>query len=124
MNKQMPDDETYTLIGVAMKVHGELGGGFLEMVYKDAFELELCRAAIPYEREKKMHVYYCGEQLKSYYVADFVCYESVVVEAKAIPKLTKHEESQLLNYLKITRCKRGLILNFSNQSLEYKRMVF
>ena len=124
MNKQMQDEETYTLIGIAMKVHSELGGGFLEAVYKDAFEIELRKAEIPYEREKHLNVYYCGEKLQSHYVTDFICYGSVVIEAKAIQQLTKHDEAQLLNYLKVTGYKRGLILNFSHQSLEHKRMVF
>ena len=118
------DVETYALIGLAMKIHRELGGGFLEAVYKDAFEIELRHADIPYEREKRIDVYYCGEKLKSYYVADFICYGSVVVEIKAIVHLSKPDEAQLLNYLKTTKCKRGLMINFNRQSLEYKRMVF
>ena len=120
----MHDEETYTLIGIAMKVHSELRGGFLEAVYKDALEIELRKARIPYEREKHLNVYYCGEKLQSHYVADFICYGSVIIEVKAISQLTKQDEAQLLNYLKITGCKRGLILNFNNQSLEHKRMVF
>ena len=119
----MSDGETYKLIGVAMKVHGELGFGFLEAVYKDAFEIELRKRGIPYEREKRLDVFYCGEKLKSFYIADFVCYESIIVEAKAVQQFARHDEAQLLNYLKATGCKRGLIFNFASSSLEHKRMV-
>jgi len=107
-----------------MKVHGELGYGFFEAVYKDAFEIELQKAEIPYEREKQLDVFYCNVKIKSFYVADFICYGSVIVEAKAIQQLTGHDEAQLLNYLKATGCKRGLLFNFGSKSLEYKRKVF
>ena len=118
------DEETYALIGLAMKVHGELGCGFYEAVYKDAFEIELRNQGIPYEREKRVDVFYRGEKLPTYYVADFVCFNSVVVEAKAISQLTEHDEAQILNYLKATGYKRGLLFNFGCQSLERKRMVW
>jgi GxxExxY protein len=124
MDKHIRDEETYTLIGLAMKVHGELGGGFLEAVYQEAFELELQNASVPYEREKKLEVYYCKKKLNVFYLADFICYGSIVVEMKAIRQLTCHDEAQLLNYLKATGCKKGLLFNFGCQSLEYKRMVF
>ena len=124
MDKQMQDEETFKLIGLAMKVHGELGFGFLEAVYKEAFEIELQTAGIPYEREKRLEVCYRGVKLKTNYIADFVCHGSVIVEAKAIQQLTGHDEAQLLNYLKATGCKRGLLFNFGSKSLEYKRKVF
>jgi len=123
MDIQEKDEETYTLIGVAMKVHSELGCGFLEAVYKDAFEIELRNQGILYEREKHLDVFYCEEKLKSFYIADFVCYNSIIVEAKAVQQLARHDEAQLLNYLKATGCKRGLLFNFARPSLEHKRMV-
>ena len=124
MDNHIRDEETYALIGLAMKVHGELGGGFLEAVYQEAFELELRNANVPHEREKHLDVYYFGKKLNAFYIADFICYGSVVVEMKAIRQLTPHDEAQLLNYLKATGCKKGLLFNFGRQSLEYKRMVF
>ena len=124
MNEEQRDEETYQLIGLAMRVHGELGYGFLEAVYKDAFEIELRKAGIPYEREKRLDVYYDGEKLQTYYVADFICFKSVIVEVKAFRQLTGHDEAQLLNYLKATGCQRGLLFNFGTQSLEQKRMVY
>ena len=124
MNEEQRDEETFLLIGLAMKVHGELGYGFLDAVYKEAFEIELRKSGIPYEREKRLDVCYCGEKLGAYYVADFVCYGSVVVEMKAIQQLTGHDDSQLINYLKATGCRRGLLFNFGSKSLEYKRKVF
>ena len=124
MDKHIRDEETYALIGLAMKVHGELGGGFLEAVYQEAFEFELRTANVPHEREKHLDVYYCGKKLNVFYVTDFICYGTIVVEMKAIRQLTTHDEAQLLNYLKATGCKKGLLFNFGRQSLEYKRMVF
>ena len=112
------------VIGLAMKVHKTLKDGFLEAVYKDAFEIELRKSEILYEREKHLDVFYCGEKLKTFYIADFVCYGSVIVEAKAIKELTNHDDAQLLNYLKTTGYKRGLLFNFGAESLEYKRMVY
>ena len=123
MDTQNNDAETYKLIGLAMKVHRELGCGFYEAVYKDAFEIELRKEGVPYEREKHIDVFYCGEKLPTYYVADFICYGSIIIEAKTIQKLTGQDESQLVNYLKATGCKRGLLFNFGNKSLEHQRMV-
>lgn len=117
------DLETYAIIGVAMKVHSELKSGFLESVYQDALEVELKKQSIPYEREKKLPVFYSGVELNSYYKADFVCYDSIIVELKALTKLSGTEESQIINYLKASKLRKGLLLNFGSKSLYYKRYV-
>ena len=106
-----------------MKVHSELKSGFLESVYQDALEVEFKKQNIPYEREKKLPVFYSGVELNSYYKADFVCYDSIIVELKALTKLSGTEESQIINYLKASKLKTGLLLNFGSKSLYYKRYV-
>ncbi|MDY0213392.1 MAG: GxxExxY protein [Desulfuromonadaceae bacterium] len=118
------DKETYTIIGAAMMVHTELGSGFLEIVYQEALEKEFQRLNIPYSREVKLPVYYRGEQLNSYYQADFVCFDSIIVETKALQRLSSIEDAQVLNYLKASKLQRALLLNFGNNSLQHKRLVF
>ncbi len=123
-DKKMRDKETYAIIGAAMAVHNELGNGFLEAVYQEALEREFQYLNIPYEREKKLSVYYRGQALNAYYQADFICYGSVIVELKALQQLSDSEVSQVINYLKASGRHRGLLINFGTTSLQHKRLVF
>lgn len=117
------DEQTYAIIGAAMSVHRELGAGFLEAVYHEALSIEFVKAAIPHASEVGLPINYYGKELKTMYKADFVCFDTVIVEVKAIDVLTSREESQLLNYLKASGKTKGMLLNFGGRSLEYKRMV-
>jgi GxxExxY protein len=117
------DPQTYTIIGAAMAVHGELGHGFLEAVYQAALEKEFQRRKITYEREKRLPVYYGGEVIAEYQ-ADFLCFGEVIVELKALQKISGNEQAQVINYLKASGLHRGLLFNFGTQSLQYKRLVF
>ena len=116
-------EESYKIIGAAMEVHKELGAGFLESVYQEVFELELQKQKIPYEREALLNIYYKGSKLKKRFSADFVCYNKIVVELKALGELSTDHEAQVLNYLKTSGNKLGLLLNFGSRSLQYKRLV-
>ncbi len=118
------DPETFAIIGAAMEVHRELGHGFLEAVYQEALAIELTIRKIPFQREVPLPVVYKGEKLICSYRADFVCYENVLVELKAISQLTGADEAQVINEMKATGIQRALLINFGAPSLEYKRRVF
>lgn len=117
------DEKTYAIIGAAMAVHNELGCGFLEAVYQDALEVEFRKLGILYEREKRLDVFYSGQKLESFYRADFVCFDEIVVETKAISKMSGTEESQVINQLKASKLHKALLINFGTPKLDYKRMV-
>lgn len=118
------DPQTYAIIGAAMEIHRQLGHGFLEAVYRDAAVIEFPVRQIPFEKEVVLPIKYKGVLLPTYYRADFVCFSEIIVEFKALTRLSNVEEAQLLNYLKATGLKRGLLINFGASSLQYKRLVW
>ena len=124
MCSNIRDPETYSIIGAAMRVHSELGFGFLEAVYQAAMEQEFILNNIPYKRECKLPVNYRGKELDTFYRADFICFDDTIVEIKALKKISSIEESQVINYLKASDLKKGLIINFGDYSLQYKRLVY
>ena len=119
----MKDEQTQAIIGAAMKVHRELGCGFLEHVYQCAFAVELEKQEIPFRREVELPVYYAGEKLDCFYRVDFICYDDILVELKALGALSGPEDSQVINYLKASSMSRALLINFGGKSLEFKRFV-
>lgn len=118
------DPETYAIIGAAMEIHRLLGHGFLEAVYQEAAVIEFQNKKIPFEREVSLQIQYRNTTLPTHYRADFVCFSKIIVEFKALSRLTSVEESQVLNYLKATDFRRGLLINFGTPSLQYKRLVW
>ena len=117
------DQRTYAIIGAAMEVHRELGSGFLEAVYHEALTIEMNSRNIQFVHEVELPVIYKGRQLATSYRADFICFDNVIVEIKALGELKTLQEAQILNYLKATGLGVGLLINFGVESLQYKRFV-
>ena len=116
-------EESYNIIGACMVVHTELGSGLLEGIYQEALEEEFKIQSLPNIREQLLEVFYKNKKLKKKYQADFICYDKIIVELKAVSSLEPTHEAQLINYLNITKNKVGLLINFGNKSLEYKRFA-
>jgi GxxExxY protein len=125
MNPEQKDPRTYKIIGAAMEVHRVLGSGFVESVYQEALAVEFDIQKIPYKKEVDVPIYYKNHKLKTTYRADFICYDiGVIVELKALSKLSGIEKAQIINYLKATGIKIGLLINFGSKSLEYERVIY
>ena len=121
--KKQKDPKTHAIIGAGMEVHTQLGRGFLEAVYQEAFAMELSARKIPFAKEVRLPIFYKGQELPTIYRADFVCYGNIIVELKAIKQLGGIETAQIINYLKATKFPLGLLLNFGSKSLEYERFA-
>ncbi|WPY98258.1 GxxExxY protein [Christiangramia sp. OXR-203] len=123
MSALLFENETYKIIGACMKVHKGLGHGFLESVYQEVLSKEFNKFSIPFEEQKKLNLYYEGEKLEKYFKADFLCYNKIIIELKSVAFLNKSLESQVINYLKATNKEVGLLINFGEKSLKWKRFV-
>jgi GxxExxY protein len=117
-------EESYSLIGKCMEVHSNMGMGFKEILYKDALELELKGNNIPYKREQQFKVEYKGIILPHKYYADFVVFDSIILEVKSTPYIINSFVAQTINYLKASGLKLGIIANFGEKSFTYKRVLF
>ena len=117
------DELTGKIINACMEVHNELGNGFLEPVYQEALEEEFKIQGIPYVREKLLPVMYKGKQLKKEYYADFVCYDDIIVELKAVSVLSKPHKAQVLNYINAANKEIGLLINFGETKLKWERII-
>lgn len=123
MSRLRFEDDSYAIIGACFEVHKVLGCGFLEAVYQECLVLEFRNKSIPFEREKTTDIYYKNMKLQKKYIADFICYDKIIVEIKALNKISGEHESQVLNYLKATKFGLGLLVNFGEPSLKFKRLV-
>ncbi len=117
------EEKTYQIIGACFEVHKQLGNGFLEAVYAEALTLELKTRKVPFEQKKTLNIQYKETILSKKYVADLICYGEIIVELKSTAALTPQNEAQIINYLNATGLKVGLLVNFGERSLKYKRFV-
>lgn len=124
MRELIQKEKVYAIVGAAIEVHRNLGPGFLEAIYQEAMEIELSAKGIPFDAQKQIEVRYKGQILDKEYIADLVCFNLILVELKALNRLSGNEEAQILNYLKATGLKVGVLINFgSHGKLEWKRFV-
>ncbi|MFD0836762.1 GxxExxY protein [Mariniflexile aquimaris] len=123
MSQLIYKEDTYKIIGLCMNVHSELGKGFSEVIYGDALEIELIDNNINYSRESKFNIAYKGNLLPHKYIADFIIDNKIILEIKAISTLTDSHIKQTLNYLAVSKLKIGLLINFGEDSLKYKRVI-
>jgi len=116
-------EESYQIIGLCMEVHRNLGNGFLEIVYKDALEFEFRKSDILIEREKEYKVLYKETTLPHKFYADFVVFDKIILEIKSMSGLANEHMAQTMNYIKVSGSRLGLLVNFGQPSLQYKRIV-
>ena len=115
--------EVYQIVGAAMNVHRYFGCGFTEKVYQEALEIEFQKQGIPYKREFPLHAKYYEIELKAEFIPDFICYDDIVVELKAVKELDDNHRSQAINYGKVAGTKLSLLINFGEPSLQYERYI-
>lgn len=123
MSELIYKNESFQIIGILFEVHNNLGGGFSEIVYKDALEYELKKLNIPFEREKEYVVHYKDTILNHKFYADFILFDKIILELKSCEKLDSKHIAQCINYLKVSTNKLAILANFNNKSLEHKRIV-
>ncbi|MFO7889292.1 MAG: GxxExxY protein [bacterium] len=115
--------ESHKIIGAAIEVHKILGNGFLEPVYQEALAIEFEKQGIPFDKERQLRIQYKDVYLTKYYSADFVCYDKIIIECKALKGLLPEHESQVLNYLNATGFRLGILINFGRTKTEFKRFA-
>ena len=114
-------EESHKIIGAAMAVHRYFGCGFSEKVYQDAFEVELKSQGIPYQREVQLHAEYNGIKLSSVFIPDFICYNQIIIELKAVKEIDVMYRSQAINYAKVSGLPLAILINFGETSLKFER---
>jgi GxxExxY protein len=118
-------DEVYAIVGCAMEVYNQLGNGFLESVYQEAMEIESHQRNIPFIAQKNIAIQYKEIMLSKQFIADLIYFDSIIVELKAVDNLSGKEESQIINYLKATQMRVGILINFGSRGkLEWKRFIY
>ena len=123
MGSLLYEKRSYQIIGVCMEVHKNLGNGFLESVYEEVLEKEFTNHKIPFEKQKKLELFYKDAKLKKYFIADFICFDKILIEIKAVTFPHESSNQQVINYLKATDYKLGLLINFGGPSLQWKRFI-
>lgn len=123
MNNLIFKEESYLIVGLCMNIHRVLGMGLKEINYKDALEMDLEEHGIPHYREKMFEVFYKGKRLRHPYYADFVLYNSIIVEIKSVSGIMDAHFAQVKSYLAVSNMKLALIINFGEPSLTYRRIL-
>lgn len=123
MSELLFEEESYKIIGICMEVHKKLGTGFLESVYQEVLQKEFVKRNVPFEQQKKLQLYYDQVELKKYFIADFVCFDKIIIEIKSVQFVNSNAKQQVINYLKATNFKLGLLINFGESSLKWKRII-
>jgi GxxExxY protein len=123
MSKLLFEEESYVIIGTCIKVHKQLGNSFYKEVYNEVLQKEFIKRKIPFERQKKLPLYYDGMLLKKQFTADFVCFGKIIIDLEFGKIDLENEKNQMINYLKATHFKLGFIINFSGESLQWKRLI-
>lgn len=116
-------EESYRIVGSCLAVFNKLGTGFLESVYQEALEIQFKHDKVPFEKEKRLHIKFDDMQLDKFFKADYVCFGNIIVELKATPFIHNNDISQVLNYLRATDMRLGILVNFGEKSLTYKRVL-
>ncbi|GMO70181.1 MAG: hypothetical protein Ta2A_18730 [Treponemataceae bacterium] len=116
-------DESYKITGAAMAVHTELGCGFLEAVYQESLEKEFCFQGIPFKKEVELPIYYRNQLLSKHYRVDFICYDKIIVELKAVSEIINDHRAQVINYLKASKLELGILFNFGKDKLYSDRII-
>lgn len=122
METLLHKNESFAIIGAAMEVHRTLGCGFVEPVYQEALAIEMTKRNIPFEREKELNINYKGNRLSKTFRADFICYDKIILELKAVSDFTDEHYAQIYSYLKASNMDLGILINFGKASLEYERI--
>ena len=118
-------DKMYKIVGVAMKLYNELGYGLAEPIYQECMSILCTEEGIPWQREKPLEMFFHGQILQKKYIADFVCFDDIIVELKAVANITNEHRAQLFNYLRITKSQTGVLINFGNpQRLISERYIY
>jgi GxxExxY protein len=123
MSKIVYQEESYQIMGLLFDIHNNLGSGFSEIVYKDAFEYELSNQNVPFEREKEYSVKYKDVVLKHKFYADFVVFGKIIIELKSCDSINENHIAQCINYLKVSNNRLAILVNFTKDTLEYKRIA-
>ncbi len=116
-------EESYRIVGSCLSVFNKLGSGFLESVYQETLAIQFKQDKIPFEKEKRLHIKFDDIQLDKFFKADYICFDSIIFELKASPFIHKHDLAQVLNYLRATDMRLGILVNFGEKSLTYKRIL-
>jgi len=122
-SKLLFEKESYQIIGTCIAVHKKLGAGFDKPIYEEVLQKEFKKKKIPFEKQKRLQVFYDGIALKKQFTADFVCYDKIIVNIKSVSFLPPEAKQQVVNYLKATNFKLGLLINFGESNLKWKRVI-